>query len=192
MLPKKCRIEVFSTCVNIILGPYRVFDPTRYLSEITTDSRYGLVKLYNSSDYKGIYDFLDGTVELGKDRSKRYICLQCLRHNVPTLKSTGKKGRDIEKEDYLKHVSKTGLIKFARKIGLYDKKEIQSIAKLIMNPKESIDIYNLNEYFLGTYLDTVLQGNAEFPKSNKYQSLHFSQDLEVLISLYISRKQGWI
>jgi hypothetical protein len=187
MQVKRCDISENTLGINVILGPFKVFDPGRYLQSLTLDDRYSLSDLFRLSKYDEVKEFLDSTVELGKDRAKKYFLFVCKKSALPKLKKGGDY-RDMQKGEIMKNISKTAIIRYSERVILGCKTDTVIRCSGIQGPAAK-DKYDLCKYFEKSWVSTVLSGEAKLLKSS-YD--YVNKKLFLFICLYISRKQGWI
>ena len=193
--PIRCNIEIITKYVNIILGPYRIFDPTRWLKKLTLEERSKVGRLYNNKKLSDLRNLLDkeidsGRLELGKDRSKWYILFCCQKSSLPKLRM-GQVSITDSQDKLLKHISKTAILNRAYGVVMRQKSWLSKKA-IILSGKDGRDKYGLSKYFLDFWVSYFLSGKVS-PKST-IPNIVFSgyNNILLYISLYISRKQGWI
>ena len=194
--PIRCNIETTSKYVNATLGPYRIFDPTRWLKKLTLEERSELGRLYNNKKLSDLRSLLDkeidsGRLELGKDRSKWYILFYCQKSSLPKLRMD--QVSDITPPDeLLKHISKTAILSRAYGVVMRQKSWFSRKA-IMMSGKDGRDKYGLSKYFLDSWVSYFLSGKI-YTNWRPLPHIVFSgyNNILLYISLYISRKQSWI
>lgn len=193
--PIRCNIETTSKYVNATLGPYRIFDPTRWLKKLTLEERSELGRLYNNKKLSELRSLLDkeidsGRLELGKDRSKWYILFYCQKSSLPKLRMGQTSGIDSQ-DELLKHISKTAILN--RAYGVVMRQKSWFSRNIVLSGEDGRDKYGLSKYFLDSWVSYFLSGKIY---TDWWPNPHivFSRYSNVLlyISLYISRKQSWI
>ena len=190
MNPKRCWIEILTVQTNTFIGPYRIYVPDRYLSSIPSADRASLCALIRDGKLKELADILDRDIELGKDREKRYFGFFCHTRKIPILRWT--KPGYPSADEILEHVSKTALIRYSHSAKYLPKSSfsIKSCGILDDTDEKNKDIYGLADYFEKTWIPDFLSGKTRFMK--RYKISIPIEVLKVYISLYISRKQGWL
>lgn len=192
--PVRCNIETTSKYVNVTLGPYRIFDPTRWLKKLTLEERSDLGRLYNNRKLSELRDLLDkeidsGRLELGKDRSKWYILFYCQKSSLPKLRM-GQVSNTTSPDELVKHISKTAILYRAYGVVMRQKSWFSRKA-IMLSGEGGRDRYGLSKYFLDSWVSYFLSGKTYADWKPKPVISRYNNIL-LYISLYISRKQGWI
>lgn len=186
--------ETLSTQVNILLGPYKIFDPIRWYDSLSGPDKSGLRAKFQAGQFELLCHDLDLMVPEGKDRAKRYVLFQCPMRRVPLVRAGNRDFNQI-RENILKHVSKTALIMYSTRIRFCHKSE--NCVRTRMNELDK-DKYGLDKIFRSQWVDKQISGESEFFKSknfsiNNYRSYSPTIDeMLAYISVYVSRKQGWL
>ena len=137
--------ETLSTQVNIILGPYKVFDPIRWYDSLSGPDKQSLRAKFQAGDFELLCHDLDLIVPEGKDRAKRYALFQCPNRRIPLVRTEGH-SFDYIRNDILRYVSKTALIMYSTKFKFSHKSETYIKNRLGEMKK---DKYDLDSIFRG-------------------------------------------
>jgi len=180
--------ETLSTQVNIILGPYKVFDPTRWYNTLSGPDRVSLMAKFRSSQLELLCHDLDLMVPNEKDRSKRYVLFQCPNSRIPLVRTNGHSWGYI-RNDILKFVSKTALIMYSTRVRFSQKSETCIKKRLDMLNK---DKYDLDKIFRCQWVGRHISGKSEYFKSGSKSHYPSIDGFLMYVSIYVSRKQGWL
>lgn len=180
--------------LRVYFGHLYLYAPERLLYiGISRADRLEMEKLWKSYKLKELQEVLDKVIEPGKDKAKRYLIFRrpiTLGHRPAPLMKTIPDSRLISPDQY---VSKTGIIRYARYIQIYQKTEINSsfglmsrseIFKAITDYGTGKD-YGLLNYLKTTWVDDFLNGRL---RKEVYNGSNFAN----YVSFYGSRKNGWI
>ena len=185
--------ETLSTQVNIILGPYKVFDPTRWYDNLSGPDKSGLRAKFQAGQFELLCHDLDLMVPIGKDRSKRYAFFQCPKRRIPLVR-TGQHGLNYVRDNVLEYVSKTALIMYSTKFKFTQKSETYINNRLSEMDK---DKYDLDSIFRGQWVEKHISGESEYFRS-KNKAINYRtyipgvDEFLAYVSIYVSRKQGWL
>lgn len=180
--------ETLSTQVNIILGPYKVFDPTRWYDALSGPDKSGLMAKYRSGQFELLCHDLDLMVPDGKDRSKRYAFFQCPKRRIPLVR-TGQHSLNYVWDNILEYVSKTALIMYSTRIRFSQKSETYIKNRLDIMDK---DKYGLDKIFRYQWVGRYISGKSEYFRSRSKSYLPSVDEFLAYVSIYVSRKQGWL
>lgn len=184
--------ETLSTQVNILLGPYKVFDPIRWYDSLSGPDKHSLRAKYQAGQFELLCHDLDLMIPKGKDRAKRYALFQCPMRRIPWVRADRRDLNQI-RDNFLKYVSKTALIMYSTKFKFCQKSEVYVRTRL--NVMDS-DKYDLDKIFKSQWVEKHILGESEYfrskkPINNQYYTPGVDEML-AYISIYVSRKQGWL
>jgi len=186
---KECEFRDLNTSIRTYIGPFKIYNPEEYLRKFNFQDSNSLYSLLSSGNIPALRKKLDADIEngilrLGKNRSKRYFDFWCDYKDLPKLRMKGRSFRYASVKDKIKHISKTAILKRSKFVYLKHKSEPDIMNYLLS--KGGKDRYNLSEYIQNEWVDLFLSG-----KMKKSVLLSFL-GLRLYISIYVSRKQGWI
>ena len=170
----------------VILGPYRLFDPERFLKQGEPSVIKALKSYWDAGNFREVNKILDTYIELGKDKTKMFFMFICRYKEIPHRK---KRIRFQDSGGYLLDVSRTGIIHYSREVRILPQNSLELTRRDFINKADiSSKKCNLDRYFREIWAPKLLSGERKEVKHFPYHFLF----LRMYMCLYISNKQGWL